>query len=121
MSSRTSGGTRGRPTRLALDLSRQNHRKARAFPVVLGSEACAEGHDWPQARHAILMSYSWSPDKIQQFLNRIWRINSPEDIDVWLITCDGTIDERMADLDEEKRDAAELVLDGEFWTRRPRS
>ncbi len=93
-------------------LSRQFQRGE--FPVILGSEACAEGHDWPQARNALLLAYSWSPDKIKQFLDRIWRIVSREDINVYLLVTEGTIDERMADLHEEKCDAMELVLDGEL-------
>ena len=59
------------------------------------------------------IAYSWSPDKIKQFLDRIWRIDSREDINIYMIVTEGTIDERMADLHEEKCNAMDLVLDGE--------
>lgn len=83
------------------------------IPVLLaGVECMAEGHNFYLANNVSILAYSWAYDKFEQFINRVHRMNSPRDVNVYPILCDGTIDGRLDQLRQEKGDAAELVLDG---------
>ena len=87
----------------------------REVPLLLcGMDSCAEGHSWPQCRYVILLAYSWAADKVKQSLDRIYRINSTRDVHVYVILCENSVDLRLAELDNEKADSSELVLDGEL-------
>lgn len=84
-----------------------------AIPVTLaGVESMAEGHNWPAANNVILVCYSWAYDKFIQFINRVHRMTSLKDVNMYVVVCHGTIDLRLESLIQDKGDAAELVLDG---------
>lgn len=94
--------------------------KRKAFPVLLcGVESCAEGHSWPQASNVILMAYSWAFDKFLQSINRVHRLNSEADVNLYNVICDGSIDRKLESNIQEKGDAAELVLDGQLLGEDP--
>ncbi|MDE2104500.1 MAG: SWF/SNF helicase family protein, partial [Patescibacteria group bacterium] len=94
--------------------------KAWKFPVLLcGIESCAELHSWPQANNVILTSYSWSFDKWEQSINRVHRMTSPKPVNVYSIICEGSIDRKLEASIHEKKDAAELVLDGHLLGETP--
>jgi excinuclease UvrABC helicase subunit UvrB len=94
--------------------------KRKAFPVLLcGVESCAEGHSWPQASNVILMAYSWAFDKFLQSINRVHRLNSESDVNLYNVICDGSIDRKLESNIQEKGDAAELVLDGQLLGEDP--
>src|SRR5262245_56118501 len=80
-----------------------------------GVESMAEMHSFPDCNHAILVAYSWAWDKYEQAINRIHRINSPKEVHVWSIICDGSIDRRLDELRRQKGDSQELVLDGRLY------
>jgi SNF2 domain-containing protein/helicase-like protein len=83
------------------------------YPVLLaGVESVAEGHSMDLCNNVILMCYSWAYDRFEQAINRAHRLNSPWDVNVFPIICDGSIDRKLEALIQEKGDAAELVLDG---------
>jgi SNF2 family DNA or RNA helicase len=83
------------------------------YPVMLaGVECMAEGHSFNLCNNVILMCYSWAYDKFEQAINRVHRINSRWDMNVYSIICEGSIDRKPEALMQEKGDAAELVLDG---------
>lgn len=83
------------------------------YPVMLaGVECMAEGHSFHLCNNVILMCYSWAYDKFEQAINRVHRINSQWDVNVYSIVCEGSIDRKLEALMQEKGDAAELVLDG---------
>ena len=62
--------------------------------------------------NVILMCYSWAFDKFEQAINRAHRLNSPWEVNVFPIICEGSIDRKLEAGIQEKGDAAELVLDG---------
>ena len=87
--------------------------QASEYPVLLaGVESVAEGHSMHLCNNVVLMCYSWAYDKFEQAINRAHRLNSPWDVNVYPIICDGSIDRKLEALIQEKGDAAELVLDG---------
>lgn len=84
-------------------------------PVLLaGLGAMCEGHSWSKCNNVILLAYDWAYDKFEQGINRVHRLDSIKDVNVYPIICDGTIDRRLESLIEEKGNAADLVLDGEL-------
>ena len=83
------------------------------YPVLLAGQECmAELHSFNYCNNVILTAYSWAFDKFEQFINRAHRLNSPWQVNVWSVICDGSIDRRLEGGIHEKKDAAELVLDG---------
>jgi hypothetical protein len=77
-----------------------------------GIECMSEGHSYPRCRNVILLAYSWAWDKLKQALDRIHRLDSEADVNVYVILCEGSIDRKLEGMNDEKGDAAELVLDG---------
>jgi SNF2 family DNA or RNA helicase len=55
---------------------------------------------------------SWAYDNFEQAINRVHRLNSLWDVNVYPIICEGSIDRKLEAMIQEKGDAAELVLDG---------
>jgi hypothetical protein len=52
-------------------------------------------------------------------INRAHRLNSPWPVNVWSVICDGSIDRKLEAGIHEKKDAAELVLDGHLLGETP--
>jgi len=90
------------------------------YPVILaGVECMAELHSFNLCNNVILTAYSWAFDKFEQFINRAHRLNSPWPVNVWSVICDGSIDRKLEAGIHEKKDAAELVLDGQLLGETP--
>ena len=79
----------------------------------------AELHNFHLCNNVILTAYSWAFDKFEQFINRAHRLNSPWSVNIWSVICDGTIDRKLEAGIHEKKDAAELVLDGHLLGENP--
>ena len=87
--------------------------RASDYPVLLAGQECmAELHSFNLCNNVLLTAYSWAFDKFEQFINRAHRLNSPWPVHVWSVTCDGSVDRKLEGGIHEKKDAAELVLDG---------
>lgn len=87
--------------------------KKKMFPVLLASNECmAEGHSFPNCSRVIQFAYPWALDKVLQSEDRAHRLNSVEDLQVFRLITEGSIDRKMESQIDEKADAAELVLDG---------
>ncbi len=96
------------------------HPSIQSIPVMLaGVECMSEGHSFHLCNNVILLAYSWAFDKFQQAINRIWRLNSVQDVHIYPIICDGSIDKKLEGNIQEKGDAAELVLDGQLLGEDP--
>lgn len=90
------------------------------YPVLLAGQECmAELHSFNLCNNVLLTAYSWAFDKFEQFINRAHRLNSPWPVHVWSVTCDGSVDRKLEGGIHEKKDAAELVLDGHFLSQNP--
>jgi SNF2 family DNA or RNA helicase len=117
---RTSQKKRGRIAGLFKSGPRKAHdrRPGEApseYPVLLaGVECMAEGHSFHRCNNVILMCYSWAYDKFEQAINRVHRLNSLWDVNVYPVICEGSIDRKLEALIQEKGEAAELVLDGKL-------
>jgi len=94
--------------------------KCGSHPVALaGAECMAELHSFHLCNNVILTAYSWAFDKFEQGINRAHRLNSPWPVNVLAVVCDGSIDRKLEAGIHEKKDAAELVLDGHLLGETP--
>jgi superfamily II DNA or RNA helicase len=87
----------------------------KANPVLLAGLNCmSEGHNWPLASNVILLAYDWALDVMLQCIERVHRMTSKRDVNIWAIICSGTIERKLEANILEKADAAELVIDGKL-------
>lgn len=90
----------------------QGFKDGKIAVLIAGIGSMAEGNDFPNCHHVILPSLSWAYDENEQFPDRIWRLNSTGPVTVYKLVLAGTIDERLHELFEEKRESAQLAVDG---------
>src|SRR5208337_993813 len=98
---------------------RSNACEPRIPGLLAGVECMSEGHSFPLCNNVILLSYSWAMDRFVQAINRVYRLNSVADINIYAILCDGSIDRVLESNIQEKEDASELVLDGHLLGENP--
>ena len=90
------------------------------YPIMLaGAECMAELHSFHLCNNVVLTAYSWAFDKFEQGINRAHRLNSPWPVTVSSVICTGSIDRKLEAGIGEKKDAAELVLDGHLLGETP--
>jgi hypothetical protein len=83
--------------------------------LIASYEAMGRGHSFENCAHLLAVGYPWAYDVFAQFIDRIWRLNSPRPITVYPIITTGSIEERMKDLFNDKSDTAQLMLDGKLF------
>lgn len=94
-----------------------NQFKNKVYPVLLaGVKAMGEGYSLECCSHLILPSLSWAYDENDQFIDRIWRLNSEKPVTIYPIITECTIDELMSSTYEDKKDSAQLALDARVLT-----
>ena len=91
-------------------------KKGRYAVCIAGLKAMGEGHSFENCSNVIVPGYAYGYDENEQFMHRVWRINSPFPITIYPIITQGTIDERLHDIYHEKRNAADLALDGRLFS-----
>ena len=91
--------------------------KKKAYPVLIaGLKAMGEGHSFENCSHLILPALSYAYDENEQFIHRIWRLNSPGPVTIHPIVMRGSIDEKLHEIFMEKADASNLAIDGRLFT-----
>jgi hypothetical protein len=75
-----------------------------------------EGHSFENCSHLILPALSYAYDENEQFIHRIWRLNSPGPVTIHPIVMRGSIDEKLHEIFMEKADASNLAIDGRLFT-----
>jgi hypothetical protein len=90
-------------------------KRGQASTLIASYEAMGRGHSFENCAHLIAVGYPWAYDVFAQFVDRIWRLNSPRPVTVYPIITSGSIDERMKDLFSDKSDTAQLMLDGRLF------
>ncbi len=94
-----------------------NQFKDKTYPVLLaGVKAMGEGYSLECCSHLILPSLSWAYDENDQFIDRIWRLNSKKPVTIYPIITEASIDELMSSTYEDKKDSAQLALDARVLT-----
>jgi SNF2 family DNA or RNA helicase/predicted RNA methylase len=89
-----------------------NQFKNKVTPVIVaGVKAMGEGYSLECCSHLILPSLSWAYDENDQFIDRVWRLNSKKPVTIYPIITECTIDELMHSSYADKKDSAQLALD----------
>lgn len=80
--------------------------------VLLCSLKCgALGLNLTCASRVVLIDPWWNPMISEQAIDRVHRIGQARDVDVYDITAEATVEERIVTLQEQKRDLAKGVMD----------
>lgn len=80
--------------------------------VLLMGIKCAQAHSFKDCKYLIIGSLEWSYGSFNQATGRIFRLNSPNDVEVFVILHKDSIEEMMFDRLATKRDAATICLHG---------
>lgn len=83
--------------------------------LIASYEAMGRGHSFENCSHLIAVGYPWAYDVFAQFVDRIWRLNSPRPVTIYPVITEGSIEVRMRDYFHDKSDTAQLVLDGKLF------
>ena len=83
--------------------------------LIAGYESMGRGHSFENCAHLIAVGYPWAYDVFAQYVDRIWRLNSPRAVTVYPIITEGSIEVRMRDYFNDKADTAQLMLDGKLF------
>ena len=88
-----------------------------ARPVfILSLKAGGTGLNLTRANHVFHYDRWWNPAVEQQATDRAFRIGQTRNVQVHKLICSGTLEERIDDMIESKRQLAEQVVEsGESW------
>jgi len=86
---------------------RQFEQRAR---VLLSTEAAGEGRNLQFCRTMINFDLPWNPMRIEQRVGRIHRIGQTNEVDIFNLSAEGTIEDYILDLLDRKLNMFELVI-----------
>lgn len=78
--------------------------------VIIISSAGVEGIDLYSASHIIFVEREWTPAKEEQAEDRLHRIGQKNAVNCWYLTAQGTIDEKFAEIVNQKREVFGAVI-----------
>jgi SNF2 family DNA or RNA helicase/predicted RNA methylase len=83
------------------------------FPILIaGIEAVNLGHSLETCSNLILMDYPWEHSTTRQAIDRIHRLNSKKDVNVYMLYVAGSYEEVMLQMIDKKGMSSDLALDG---------
>jgi SNF2 family DNA or RNA helicase len=95
----------GRRERMVADF-----QDGRTPVLLLSLKAAGVGLNLTRATHVIHFARWWNPAAEDQATDRAYRIGQTRAVQVHRLICEGTLEERIARLLEQKRDLAEAVV-----------
>jgi SNF2 family DNA or RNA helicase len=81
--------------------------------VMLMGIKCAQAYSFQECSNLIIASLEWSYGVFNQALGRVYRLNSPRPVKVYVILMQNSIEEAMYDKLGSKEDTAKICLHGE--------
>ena len=87
--------------------------KAGTTQVMLMGIKCAQSYSFGQCSNLVIGSLEWSYGTFSQAKGRVWRLNSPRPVKIYVILHHDSIEEFMFDKLANKQDAATICLRGE--------
>jgi hypothetical protein len=90
-------------------------KQQRYSVMVAGIKAMGEGHSFACCNNLIRLALEWAFDINDQSADRVHRLDSPRDVNIYDIITANTVEERLASLYHEKGDSANLALDGRLF------
>jgi len=90
-------------------------RNSDNFNLLIGTHGkLGTGFSMPECHYSIIIDTPWTDATLQQSIDRIYRITSDQPIFVKILCCIGTIDDRVREVVENKRDLADFLVDGKL-------
>jgi SNF2 family DNA or RNA helicase len=94
----------------------EQFQRSEADVFLLSLRAGGTGLNLTRATHVIHYDRWWNPAVEDQASDRAWRIGQDRPVQIHRMICEGTIEDRIASLLEEKRHLADAVVgSGEGW------
>lgn len=91
--------------------------KRREYSVLIGGiQSMGEGHSWDQCSNLFLPSLEWAFDKNRQAEDRVHRLTSKKPVTIYSFVTEGSIDQRLFSLYQEKGESSSLALDGSLFS-----
>ena len=84
--------------------------------VFLASTAMGMGVTLTAASNALFVERQWSPATEEQMEDRLHRIGQKKGVTIWYMELESTIDEKMSNLVENKRELLSTLLDKNIKT-----
>ncbi len=101
----------GKMSRIARDAAVERFSEDGGPPVLCVSlKAGGTGLNLVRANHVIHFDRWWNPAVEDQASDRVWRIGQTRGVVVHTLVCPGTLEERIADLLDQKRSLADAVV-----------
>ncbi len=108
------GGTRRQQRQEMIDLFQNNPGGPQIF--ILSLKAGGTGLNLTRANHVFHIDRWWNPAVENQATDRAFRIGQKRNVQVHKFVCTGTLEERINDIIESKKELAEQTVDaGEKW------
>ena len=70
------------------------------------------GYSMPECHYSIMLDFPWTYYALSQSADRIYRITSDQPVYIKCLMAKGTIDERVRDVVEKKKDLQDYLVDG---------
>jgi len=90
--------------------------KNKRAPVLLMGIKCAQAYSFEQCRNLIIGSLDWGWGSYCQAIGRVYRVNSPLEVNIWTILVESSIEHLTFEKLAQKRDTSTICLEGETIT-----
>ena len=90
----------------------QNEPVGTAPVIVLSIQAAKTGHTLTASQDCLFMELPWTPSDLDQTYSRLHRLGQQGSVTVTYLLCEGTIDEHIYNLIEQKRSVVNAVTEG---------
>jgi SNF2 family DNA or RNA helicase len=73
---------------------------------------CGTGWTLNAASYAIFLDTPWTDASLSQSTDRLWRVTNTRPAIIRILVCEDSIDERVREIVDTKKDLADYVIDG---------
>lgn len=98
------------------DLAQRNidtFRNSPDFNLLIGTIGkMSTGYSMPECHYSVMLDFPWTYYAFSQAVDRIYRITSDQPVFIKALCCADTIDERVRNIVENKKDLQDYLIDG---------
>lgn len=88
-------------------------RNSTDFNIIIGTHGkIGTGFSMPECHYMIMLDTPFTAAQTDQSIDRIYRITSDQPVYIKILCCKDTVDERVRELVENKKELAEYMVDG---------
>ena len=102
----------GKQSQDLVDRNVEKFRDSGDFNLLIGTQSkLGTGFNMPECHYSILLDQPWTDATFSQVCDRIYRINSDQHVFIKVLICVDTIDERVKEIVDTKREIADYLID----------